>query len=77
MATEHMKRCSVALATGAKQIKAVMQYHITPRRMAGIQKPGEPPGLVRMQRKQSPPILWVGILNGVATLEKSGSPSDG
>ena len=53
------------------QIKTTMRYHLTPVRMAIINKSTNNQVLIRMWRKGNPSALLVGMQTGAATVESS------
>ena len=71
MANKHMKRCSTSLIIRERQIKTTMRYHLTPVRMAVIQKSTNKQMLERVWRKGNPLTLLMGMQTGTATMENS------
>ena len=68
MAHKHMKRCSASQAIREVQIKTTLRYHLTPVRMAIINKPTSAGEDVE---KGNPSDLLVGVQTHAATVENS------
>ena len=65
MANRHLRKCFVSLAIKEIQIKTTMRYHLTPVRMAKINRKQQMS--VRLWRKGNPLTLLVGIQAGNAS----------
>ena len=68
MVNKHMKRCSTSLIIREMQIKTTVRYHLTPVRMAAIQKSTNNKFWKGMEKRE--PLYTVGG-NSTATMENS------
>ena len=66
----HMKRCSTSLAIREMQIKTTVRFHLTPLRLAFINKSTNSKCCQDVE-KRDPSALLAGMQTGAATVENS------
>nr|KAF6418909.1 hypothetical protein HJG63_008904 [Rousettus aegyptiacus] len=71
MATKYLKRCSTSLVIRKMQIKTTRRYHLTPVRIARINRTSNNKCWRECREKRNSHTLLVGLQIGTATMENS------